>query len=188
MPPRTGHQFCRANGKPGILLLGEKAGTRESVNTIFGEQGKVSFDAHPHLFAEKVSLNARPHPNLLHRKCFFPTTLIRLRHVDSLAPARSALTGFRFANSFRRFPNGSSLPLPRAKNGREKGQRRRFLALQGPACEFSAGYFKDAANVSPSPGGEGRDEGERLRHLVEALMASVSYIPATGAAHEPAIR
>jgi hypothetical protein len=45
---REGHQVCRASGKPGILLLGEKAGMRESVNTIFGEQEKVSFDARPH--------------------------------------------------------------------------------------------------------------------------------------------
>ena len=30
--------------------------------------------------------------------------------VDSLAPAHSALWAFASANSFRRFPNGSSLP------------------------------------------------------------------------------
>jgi hypothetical protein len=30
--------------------------------------------------------------------------------VDSLAPARSALRAFGLPNSFRRFPNGSSLP------------------------------------------------------------------------------
>ena len=34
---------------------------------------------------------------------------------DSLAPARSALSGLRFADSFRRFPSGSS-PLGRGRN------------------------------------------------------------------------
>jgi hypothetical protein len=76
---------------------------------------------------------ARPHPDLLRKKCFIPTTLIRLRHVDSLAPARSALAGFRSANSFRRFPNGSSLPLPRAKDTGE-GTRSNAVGLFG--CGF----------------------------------------------------
>jgi hypothetical protein len=42
--------------------------------------------------------------------------------------------------------------------------------------ESSVWLFKDAASVSPSPWGEGRVEGERLNHLVEALMALVSNV------------
>ena len=43
--------------------------------------------------------------------CLISTPHLASGHVDSFAPAHSALRAFAFANSFHRIPSGSSLPI-----------------------------------------------------------------------------
>jgi len=76
--------------------------------------------------------------------------------VDSLAPARSALRAFGFAEFLSPIPNRLKSPP-----GRRNSNRIFFdFADDGPANPV-ARIIKGTANDSPSPWGEGRVEGGR---------------------------
>ena len=64
-------------------------------------------------------------------------------HVDSLAPARSALTGFRLRRTpFAVSPNGESLPLLRAKDNDLLPSDGRWDSdwMRRAFCELVVGY------------------------------------------------
>ena len=70
-------------------------------------------------------------------------------HVDSLVPARSARYGLSAPpNSSHRFPNGSSLPLPRAKESLPRAAAEREKAA-GPSLQPAPTGSRHGARVSP---------------------------------------